>query len=410
MLGNDKSSLISLENQTLFSLLQTKSVIKSQFSGYIEADFEHEVNPNNIEKWYLYFSNGKIVFSNTQKIEFSSIVRSLQNYLPGLRPDSLSSSDKIIDLIYQSKEDQNLSIKKYLEELILIDGKVGYEKIIETIKLHITVNSEKYLFKNPQSVSLIEDLEIDKFQHISSLEIDCFLDTMESRKAEWDKIVKIIPSLNYLVKENQDPANWDLVSAANQKSIKKILSSGSTLEEIRYELGEDTLKTAQLFTNLIQNKLVNIEEANSQNSSEIDKGSNSVSLVSESDQEIFLIDDSPLILKQVNQIITALGYKSLCCENALEAVPQVLKSNAKAIFIDINMPEISGFELMKNIRSEPKLKSIPIVILTGEKTLMNQQRAKWLKCEFLIKPINPGDKLRFLSDIKSTLDKLVPIQ
>ncbi len=405
MLGSEKLSLISLEDQTLFSVLQSKSIIKPRFSGYIEAEFEHEVNSSDLEKWYLFFAEGKIVFSHSQKIEFSNILSSLQNYLPSLRRNSPSNSNKINDLVNRAREDNSLSIKKYLEKLALINERIDYERIISAIQLHITVNSEKYLFKNIKSVSLVEDLEIDRLQPISGFEIDDFLETIKSRKNQWKSIKDIIPSLDCSVRENEDPTKWSKVSEENKQRIRTLLSYGNTLEEIRYKLGEDTLKTSQLFSNLIQNKLLTIEEKNPK---KLDRYADLGNLIPDSAQEVFLIDDSPILLKQVNQIITALGYKTSCCENALEAVDKILESDAKAIFIDINMPEISGFELMRDIRVEPKLKSIPIVILTGEKTIMNQQRAKWLKCEFLIKPLSPGDKLRFLSDIKSTLTKLVP--
>ncbi|MGB5709979.1 MAG: response regulator, partial [Waterburya sp.] len=184
---------------------------------------------------------------------------------------------------------------------------------------------------------------------------------------------------------------------------------GNTLEEVRYKLGEDSLKIAQIFSKLIEQKLVLID-ANRNSFPKIVESSIPKDISKSSKAELVIIDDSSVLLKQFSSVVKDLGYGVKCCDNSLEALDLLLKHEPRVIFIDINMPELSGFQLMKLIRTNPKLSSIPLVILTAEKTMINQQRAKWSKSKFLSKPLNLEDRERFVTELKDILHSIAPLK
>jgi CheY-like chemotaxis protein len=78
-----------------------------------------------------------------------------------------------------------------------------------------------------------------------------------------------------------------------------------------------------------------------------------------------------------------------------------------SIFIDINMPGISGFDLVKQIRQQPEIATIPLVILTGEQKLSNKWRAQWSGCDFLNKPLSAADVGEFQAQLQELLQRLV---
>ncbi|NJK60375.1 MAG: response regulator [Oscillatoriales cyanobacterium SM2_1_8] len=51
-------------------------------------------------------------------------------------------------------------------------------------------------------------------------------------------------------------------------------------------------------------------------------------------------------------------------------------------FLDINMPGISGFELIAQIRRQPEIAQMPIVLVTAEGHIANSMRAKWANSRF----------------------------
>jgi CheY-like chemotaxis protein len=92
------------------------------------------------------------------------------------------------------------------------------------------------------------------------------------------------------------------------------------------------------------------------------------------------------------------------CDEAKNALETIKKVKPSIIFIDINMPEVSGFELVKQIRQQPDLKGIPLTILTGEEKLSNKWRAQWSGCEFLNKPLTSAA----IGDFQVQLEELIP--
>ena len=76
-------------------------------------------------------------------------------------------------------------------------------------------------------------------------------------------------------------------------------------------------------------------------------------------------------------------------------------------FIDVNMPGLSGFDLLKQIRRQPKLVNIPLIILTSERTLSNNWRAQQSGCQFLSKPLSPEDIPQFKRKLRLLIDNTV---
>jgi CheY-like chemotaxis protein len=124
--------------------------------------------------------------------------------------------------------------------------------------------------------------------------------------------------------------------------------------------------------------------------------------------EIFIVDDSPLLVQQFRQLVEGWGYQVKYSNNALTAVQTMMESQPVAIFLDINMPGASGFDLIKQIRRQPQLASLPLVLLTAEKSVSNQWRAQWASCKFLAKPRTPAEVPTFRSDLRQMLFEIAP--
>jgi CheY-like chemotaxis protein len=123
---------------------------------------------------------------------------------------------------------------------------------------------------------------------------------------------------------------------------------------------------------------------------------------------VFVIDDSPLLLKQFESLVASWGYAVRSFSDPVTALQTLGHSHPSVIFLDINMPDITGFDLVKQIRRQPDLVSVPLIILTAEKTLSNNWRARWSGCRFLSKPLIPDDIQPFQMELRMLLEELTP--
>ncbi len=104
---------------------------------------------------------------------------------------------------------------------------------------------------------------------------------------------------------------------------------------------------------------------------------------------IVCIDDSPMVAKQLELLLSPHGFKLLYEQNPLQAIPTLLKQNPTLILLDLVMPVSNGYEVCAQIRRVSRLKDIPVVILTGSDGIVDRVRAKMVGADgFLSKPVD----------------------
>jgi CheY-like chemotaxis protein len=126
-----------------------------------------------------------------------------------------------------------------------------------------------------------------------------------------------------------------------------------------------------------------------------------------SQSKVMIVDDSPLLLKQFGNLITSWGYQLSLVNDSANATRQMLSEKPDIVFMDINMPNLNGFDLIKQIRRQQSLASIPLVLVTSENTITNNFRAKWANCRFLSKPLKSDDIQEFREQVRTILQDLV---
>jgi two-component system, chemotaxis family, response regulator PixG len=110
---------------------------------------------------------------------------------------------------------------------------------------------------------------------------------------------------------------------------------------------------------------------------------------------IACIDDSVLIYRHLEDILTTNGYRSYGVQDPLKIMPSLIKTKPDFIFLDLLMPITNGYEVCEQIRKTPSLKNIPVVILTGKDGLIDRMRAKIVGADgFLSKPVQTKSVLK----------------
>lgn len=83
--------------------------------------------------------------------------------------------------------------------------------------------------------------------------------------------------------------------------------------------------------------------------------------------KIFLVEDDPLMIRMYEKAFRLNGYAIETAFDGEEAIAklQTMEPKPTLILLDIMMPKLSGFEVLKNIKQNGGTKNIPVVVLTN---------------------------------------------
>ncbi len=105
---------------------------------------------------------------------------------------------------------------------------------------------------------------------------------------------------------------------------------------------------------------------------------------------IACIDDSKAVQRQVQMTLELEGYDILAITEPARALTTLVRRRPQVILMDINMPDIDGYELCRMLRQSRQLKDVPIVMLTGRDGLIDRLRAQLVGANsYLTKPFAP---------------------
>ncbi len=102
---------------------------------------------------------------------------------------------------------------------------------------------------------------------------------------------------------------------------------------------------------------------------------------------ILIVDDSPTICAQLGQWLEDMGYRSSSAATGTEGMESLRRELPDLIILDLGLPDVSGLEICRRIRSDEKTARIPIVVLTSSKSESDRIRSLEMGAEdFITKP------------------------
>ena len=108
---------------------------------------------------------------------------------------------------------------------------------------------------------------------------------------------------------------------------------------------------------------------------------------------LLVVDDQKSIRSLVKECLKGLGYSRIAeCEDGAQALQHLERNTVHMVISDLNMPNMTGLELLAAVRASPRLKQTGFLMLTsrGEVDLVRQAIALGVN-NYLTKPFAMGD-------------------
>ena len=126
---------------------------------------------------------------------------------------------------------------------------------------------------------------------------------------------------------------------------------------------------------------------------------------------IMMVDDESITMEMVQAFLEVAGYRNfILIEKSTQAMKAIEETTPDLLLLDLSMPEVSGFDILEAVRIDPKLKHLPIIILTSSSDAEDKLRALDLGAtDFLAKPVDSSElclRVRNILAAKAYMDQL----
>lgn len=296
-------------------------------SGYWKHQFDQLSARETVFNWYLGVSEGQIVHSGSTPWSSAALLRLVQRYIPQARQEPARANFAVLQKKVQDHEISTAQLLKEIEHLEIADE----SQLKAASRLKILSDLDTYLLMGSGEATFVPEISMASESHqLLKADAQVIIRGALQRQVLWQQIKQQVPSLNLIPKLNVEAFEQAPLSPPQKQRIQMLVQSGKTVNHIAVGLAKDALEVASMFARLVKTGLIRLDSPSQAAPS-----------------TIMIIDDSPLVLKQFQHWVTALGYSVVACQNAAAALTTIQQVKPASIFIDIKQEK-------KMIKKRPK--------------------------------------------------------
>ncbi|MHB1645748.1 MAG: response regulator [bacterium] len=106
---------------------------------------------------------------------------------------------------------------------------------------------------------------------------------------------------------------------------------------------------------------------------------------------ILIVEDSIVVIKLLSLSFAKEGFRVLTAEDGFEALEIAIKNDIDLIITDLNMPQMDGITLLKNLKENEDTKTIPVILMSSMEPKEDELKNSYA---FLQKPFKESDLLK----------------
>ncbi|AFY56028.1 CheY-like receiver domain-containing protein [Rivularia sp. PCC 7116] len=319
------------------------------------------------DSWSFYFEDSKLIYASCTDKMFNLLYDKLQQYsqqIPALAQKKVYQQLRVI--FQKGIDNQAILNPDYLAICWLVNQKLitpAQAKILikelaaEVLSSFLAVKQGSYEFTTESFMQ-----EMPKF---CSLDMNVLIENCENKSKNQENEVKqaiTTPPSQYL---NQAPSETKIpiqqplpkagISQVNNQSTNNSYNSRQRLYRQNYQNYRKKVYT------------------------------------------IVCIDDSPTVLTAIESFLDEQIFSVVGFSEPLKALMQILRTNPDLILLDVEMPNLDGYELCSLLRKHSYFKDVPVIMVTGRKGFIDRAKAKMVRASgYLTKPFNQSELLKII--------------
>ncbi|CAK0767455.1 putative chemotaxis regulator CheY [Gammaproteobacteria bacterium] len=109
-------------------------------------------------------------------------------------------------------------------------------------------------------------------------------------------------------------------------------------------------------------------------------------------KRILIIDDAPTVRMYYRQVLENNSFSVAEASNGVEGLEKAFTESFDLLIVDVNMPVMDGYALLRAVRCEPTLCKIPAIMISTEADEKDANAAYSVGANYyLVKPVKPAD-------------------
>ncbi|MFH7028676.1 MAG: response regulator [Heteroscytonema crispum UTEX LB 1556] len=332
--------------------------------------------------WSIYLDEGKLTYACCSDTMFELLYKKLHRLSQEI-PNLHSGINQQLQAIFETGiENQAIPNPDYLAICWLVN--------------------QKYINRTQAGV-LIEELTIDVLKSFLRIEEGSYEFTPESFLDDMPKFCYL--DMRLLLSQCQkryitSHSVYGRNSAHTQPSVQPSVSDGLRSQFDSKTQPQAQTKTQQPFSRQNGNKPTgNSNGVLPRDAHVADKSrqQNSPPPVEKKLYTIVCIDDSPAILSAIKNFLDEQIFYVVGINDPLKALMQILRTKPDIILLDIEMPDLDGYELCSLLRKHSHFQNTPVIMVTGKTGFIDRIKTKMVKASgYLAKPFTKPDLLKVI--------------
>lgn len=366
-------------------------------------------------KWRIYVAQGKLVYANHSLDSFERLERHLRRLSYTVSSLTAGIRNQARLNFENEKQDQDNVPFEYqavhwlLKEKYLQDHQAA--TLVKSLNKEVI---ELFLLLTDADYTFIKNAEVSP--QLVRLDIENIIAECQQRLKSWQTLAPLITSPEqrpYFFTNNQKAS--ELSSEQAQKFSK--LLRGFNFRQLAVLTNKDEINIAQYIYKFIQSKNIIIhapqppfdqlphivattqpEQIISNQTMNKDHFSDLQNNSKETKQyTLVCVDDSPTILSEINRFLDNQDLVVHTINDSKKALLEIIRCKPDIILLDVGMPGIDGYHLCQLIRNHPLFKTTPIIMVTGNRGLVDRAKARVAGAsDYLTKPFTQSDLLKMV--------------